>query len=154
MREIIVDKGQKREISIVEKTKYYTFKNISGNKFVIPGTIFDVDEVKDDIDESQYRYIMKHKYIDNWKLVELDDDGNPMTSIDGAIKQDPLDEDSLISIIKSEKKLKDFLKDLTADRKHVLTKMKQLCIDHGLSTKSFLKIKEKDNEFNDMPIGV
>lgn len=161
MREIIVDKGKKREISIIETEKYYTFKNICGNEHHAGHSVFATDEIRDDIDDATRRLIIKSKWIENKILVELDDDGNPMTSVDGMDTQKPLLEEGLIKLMKAHKqdgsissKLEKYLKELTVQQKHVLGIMKKLCVEHSLPTNSFLALQTKEKDFEDIEMGI
>jgi hypothetical protein len=123
--------------------------------------VFEHNEIRDDVDERTYRLIMKSNWLKNGVLVELDDDNNPIESVEGGKIQQPVLDEDLIKIMSSKgkegkisKKFEKFLKELTIQKKHVLGRMKKLCIDENLPTNSFLALQIKEKEFQNIEMGI
>ena len=150
MREEIARKDKTAEfpseIAVVEKVKYYPFQNLLPNKFILNNIVFEPHGTEGDtkeVLEGDRRTAMASKYVERGFLVELDENGEPLTSIDARGKEHkPITDKFLLTKIKSKGKGLQAYLDSVKDN-HTLERMKELCLSKGLAASKFVKIQER-----------
>lgn len=150
MREEIIRKdnraGLPPEIAIVEKIKYYPFQNLLGSRFFLNNICFEPNGTEGDtkeVLEGDRRTAIANKYVERGFLVELDDEGNSLVTVDLRGKeQHPITNKFLLEKMKL--KGKGFHTYLESVRDmNTLNRMKKLCLEKKLSADKYVKVQER-----------
>lgn len=138
--------GLPPEIAIVEKIRYYPFQNLLPNRFFLNNICFEPNGTDGDtkeVLEGDRRTAMSSKYVERGFLVELDDEGNPMSSIDRkGDEHHPITNKFLLEKMKSKGKgLHTYLESVSDS--NTLNRMKKLCLEKKLTTDKYVKIQAR-----------